>query len=307
MPIKQAKPKAKTRAKKTVKKVVKKKVSKTVTKKQAPKSKLETLYEDDNLLIINKPAGLMVHGDGRSEEETLADIIKKERPEMIGIGEVLRISSSVVEDNEDEYDSDESDGEAVASKMITKIIERPGIVHRLDRDTTGVLVLCKTKNAFREMKTLFKSHKVKKVYRAIVEGNIKDDTGIIDAPIARARSDFRKRAIVDHYSKDFRGQEREALTRYKVLARSEDKQHTFVECYPLTGRTHQIRVHMRGIRHPIIGDALYGSRGGRDEAVRCMLHAYKLSFEFEGKKVEVVAPMPSDMDKALAELGLHIG
>jgi 23S rRNA pseudouridine1911/1915/1917 synthase len=242
---------------------------------------LKVLYEDDRIVIIDKPAGLMVHGDGRSTELTLSDIIAKQFPYMVGIGQDIEL----------DHDGDEG----------LSSIQRPGIVHRLDRETTGALILCKNADSFIDMKNIFKEHKIKKIYRAIVEGNVRNDTGLIDTPIARAKSDFRKKTIVDQYAQDHRGTEREAITRYKVLARSADKKYTYVEVYPMTGRTHQIRVHLRGIRHPIIGDELYSSRAGAVAANRCMLHAYKIEFKLRGKEISVASPMPSDMQKKVDE------
>jgi 23S rRNA pseudouridine1911/1915/1917 synthase len=221
----------------------------------------EVLFENERILIINKPIGLMVHPDDRSEEITISDLVYHLYPEMREVGEG----------------------------------DRFGVVHRLDRDTSGALILCKTKDSFKDVKNLFQNHKVKKVYRAIVEGNIREDTGVIDTPIARARSDFRKKAVVDMFSKDFRGAERTALTRYKVIGRSEDKSLTYVEVYPETGRTHQIRVHMRSIRHPIIGDDLYGSNKGKELAPRSMLHAYRLSFVLRKEEINIICPVPNDM------------
>lgn len=227
----------------------------------------DKLFENERVIIINKPVNIMVHPDDRSDEVTISDIVYDKYPDLRTVGEGDRFA----------------------------------IVHRLDRDTSGVLALCKNEAAFKEMKGLFYNHKIRKVYRAIVEGNLREDMGIIDSPIARARSDFRKKAVVDMFSKDFRGKEREALTRYKVLARSEDKKFTYVELYPLTGRTHQLRVHLRSIRHPIIGDELYGSKDSTSLAPRCMLHAYKLEFILRKENIEVVAPMPDDMQKVLLQ------
>jgi 23S rRNA pseudouridine1911/1915/1917 synthase len=234
-----------------------------------------TLYEDNHTLVINKPVGVMVHPDDREVEETISDWMRATY-DMKGVGD---------------------DG-------------REGIVHRLDRNTTGVLILAKDKIAYTIFKKQFKEHTARKVYRTIVEGNLKDDTGMISLPIARAKSDFRKRTVVDMYSGDARGEEREAITRYKVLARSttEDGQtYTYVECYPLTGRTHQIRAHFRGIRHPIIGDDLYGSRLGKEVAPRTMLHAYSLTIdipgEMEGKVSKTfLAEVPEDMEIVLKKL-----
>src|SRR5512133_1799930 len=133
------------------------------------------IYEDNHTLVINKPAGVMVHPDERQDEETIAEWMAKTY-EMDGVGEK----------------------------------GREGIVHRLDRNTTGVLLLAKDNIAFTTFKKQFKDHTTRKVYRAIVEGNIKHATGMISLPIARAKSDFRKRTIVDLFSGDARGEERDA-------------------------------------------------------------------------------------------------
>ena len=231
------------------------------------------IYEDENALVIDKPAGIMVHEDGRSKEDSVADILAREYSALIGIG-------------------DEGRG---------------GIVHRLDKDTTGVLIIAKTVSAFKYFKRQFKDHTTRKVYRAIVEGNIKDDIGMIDAPLARAKSDFRKRTTVDPYADDARGTEREALTRYKVLERAkneEGKAYTYVEVYPVTGRTHQIRAHFRSIRHPIIGDDLYGSQAGKGEAERGMLHSHSLTILLpETGEKTFISEIPKDMEETLERLG----
>lgn len=233
------------------------------------------IYEDTHTLVIDKPSGVMVHPDDRQDEETIADWMAATYP-MDGIGDK----------------------------------GREGIVHRLDRNTTGVLILAKDNIAFTTFKKQFKDHTTRKVYRAIVEGVIRNDTGMISLPIARAKSDFRKRTVVDLFSGDARGEEREAITRYKVLSRSktpDGKQYTYVECYPLTGRTHQIRAHFRGIRHPIIGDDLYGSKDGRNAAPRSMLHAYSLTIKIPGEtegyvEKTFVSEIPEDMQETLKKL-----
>jgi 23S rRNA pseudouridine1911/1915/1917 synthase len=237
--------------------------------------KFPIIYEDKHTLVIDKPAGIMVHPDDRQDEETIAGWMG-ETYSMKGVGDK----------------------------------EREGIVHRLDRNTTGVLILAKDNIAFTTLKKQFKDHTTRKVYRAIVEGNIKHDTGMISLPIARARSDFRKKTVVDLFTGDARGEEKEAITRYKVLSRAsaeDGKQYTYVECYPLTGRTHQIRTHFRGIRHPIIGDDLYGSKDGKNVAERSMLHAYSLSVQIPGEtegyvEKTFVAEVPKDMMQTLKKL-----
>ena len=233
------------------------------------------IYEDNHTLVIDKPVGVMVHPDDRQDEETVVDWLAKTY-DMDGVGEK----------------------------------GREGIVHRLDRNTTGVLILAKDNIAFTTLKKQFRDHTTRKVYRAIVEGNIKHETGMISLPIARAKSDFRKRTVVDLFSGDSRGEEREAMTRYKVLASSttpDGKQYSYVEAFPLTGRTHQLRAHFRGIRHPIIGDDLYGSAEGRNAAPRSMLHAYSLTVKIPGEKegsVEktFVSEIPKDMEDTLKKL-----
>lgn len=274
-------------------------------KKTTPKIKI--LTEDENILVIDKPAGIMTHPDGRKDEYTLADFLKghvktkfkKKKWEdiLLGVG-------------------DEG---------------REGIVHRLDTGTTGVMIFALNKESFNFLKKQFGEHKAKKVYHAIVVGHIKNDTGIIDAPIARSRSDFRKKNTKDIFTNDgkgdVRGRERDAITRYKVLARlrnKDGKPFTFVECYPETGRTHQIRVHLKSIRHPILGDDLYGVGEIEREKIqnefktklnRPMLHAYSLTIKIpvlpasEGgvrsKKSEektFIAKEHLDMRKVLGEL-----
>lgn len=237
--------------------------------------KLPSIYEDNHTLVIDKPAGVMVHPDERSDEETIADWMREHYTSVKGVG-------------------DEG---------------REGIVHRLDRNTTGVLILAKDAIAYTTFKKQFKDHTTRKVYRLIVEGHIKYDTGMISLPIARAKSDFRKRTVVDVFAGDTRGEEREALTRYKVLARSsvDGRRYSYVEAYPLTGRTHQLRAHFRGIRHPIIGDDLYGSKEGRTVAPRSMLHAYSLTIKIPGESegyVEktFVSEVPKDMAGTLKKL-----
>ncbi len=237
--------------------------------------KFPILFENNHVVVIDKPIGIIVHPDERQEEYTISDWMK-ETYGVVGVG-------------------DEG---------------REGVVHRLDRNTTGILVLAKDQIALTILKRQFRDHTVRKVYRAIVEGHIKHETGMISIPLARAKSDFRKRTIVDMFSQDNRGEEKEAITRYKVLERSissDGKQYSYVECYPLTGRTHQIRAHFRGIRHPIIGDELYGSLKGKDLAPRSMLHAYSITIDIpeekEGKSEKtIVAPIPSDIQETLRAL-----
>ncbi len=229
----------------------------------------DILYEDEACLVIDKPSNIMAHPDEKVESYTISDWMGSTYPESIEVDQ-----------------------------------ERPGIVHRLDRDTSGCMLLVKSPKAYNYFKAQFQDKTIKKVYLAIVAGNLKDDTGIIDTPIARARSDFRKREVKNDFTKDYRGEEREAITRYKVVERINGASGKFsvVECFPLTGRTHQIRVHMRSIRHPIVGDKLYGSRESAGLADRQMLHAIRLEFKSKSQKVAVSSPLPKDFEATLEKL-----
>lgn len=239
------------------------------------------LYEDENMLVINKPAGLVVHGDGRGDFETLADIIVREFPEIKDVGEPLLI-----------------DG---------KTIYRPGIVHRLDKDTSGALIITKNQEAFLNLKEQFQNHEIQKIYRAFLYGALKDDKGIINESIGRSSSDIRRWAT----GKSARGSMREAITEYKVLARyglpegvvkgsTEVGTYTYIEAMPQTGRTHQIRVHFRHMNHPVICDTLYAP--GREEALgfrRLALHAFQITFKkLNGENMTVEAPLPADFKSA---------
>lgn len=251
------------------------------------RSLIKKIYEDDHVVAIAKPANLMVHPDGRSKEKTLVDWVKKQYPGIEGVGENFIFEESGKK----------------------KVITRPGIVHRLDKETSGVLLICKTEEAFRKLKAQFKAHSIKKVYRALVWGHVKNDTGIIDAPIARSKSDFRARVVPNFFDEDFRGTEREATTRYKVLDRmyaksgDTDLPVTYIELFPLTGRTHQIRVHCKSIRHPIVDDTLYGPEGKPSLLGRTALHASKITFVSpKAGQVTVEAELPNDFKEALAKL-----
>lgn len=247
---------------------------------------VKILYEDDDLLIVNKPAGLIVHSDGRTEEPTLVDWILKKYPKIKEVGEPMEIESPDLE---------------------KKIIYRPGIVHRIDRDTSGVLVVAKNQDSFHFIKTQFQDRTVEKVYRAFVYGEMKKDEGVIDRPISRSRKDFRLWSA----QRGGKGVEREAITEYKVLARSsglesfkDDSKNkegfSFIEARPKTGRTHQIRVHMKAINHPVVCDKLYAPK--KDCALgfsRLALHAFSIELDLPGgKRIKIEAPYPEDFDSA---------
>lgn len=241
----------------------------------------EIIYEDDNVFVFNKPAGLLVHGDGRSEEMTLADMLAKKYPKMKAVGEPIQ--------SKDEGEEG-------------KIIYRPGIVHRLDKNTTGALIVAKNQPTFEFLKKQFHDRTVSKKYLAIVYGHVKNDSGKIDRPIGRSKNDFRKWSA----TRGARGEMRDAVTDYKVLKRffnDKNEPFTLLEVRPKTGRTHQIRVHLKAINYPIVGDNLYS--GARVPALgfdRPALHAVSIYFALpSGKQITVESPMPRDFRNALAK------
>jgi 23S rRNA pseudouridine1911/1915/1917 synthase len=246
------------------------------------------LYEDGEVLAVHKPAGLVVHPDGKARFETLSDLILRDRPEMKDIGEPLQVGE--------------------------KVILRPGIVHRLDKETSGVMIITKTQAAFLFLKSSFAEREVEKVYHAFTYGAIKNSEGIIDTPIGRSSGDIRKWAV----ARGARGELREAVTEYTVLAKiglpegkeggsTEPGTYSYIEARPKTGRTHQIRVHMRSINHPIICDTLYAP--GREGALgfsRLALHAYSLTLSLpSGEKKTFIAPFPEDFKNARTLAGVE--
>ena len=228
------------------------------------------LYEDEDVLVVNKPSGLVVHSDGRTREKTLADWVLEKYPETENVGEPIIKTS----------------GEKIL---------RPGIVHRLDRDTSGVMLVAKNQKSFENLKDQFKNHKIIKKYEAFVFGKVKEVEGVIDRPIARSKSDFRKWSA----QRGSRGEQREAITKYKVL--SENNDYSFLEVMPETGRTHQIRVHMKAINHPLVGDSLYaGNKENSLGFVRTALHSKEVTFTgINGEKHTITAPYPEDFERAI--------
>lgn len=233
------------------------------------------LWENDDFAVLYKPPGLMVHGDGRSEEKTLCDFIIEKWSETRDVGEKLKLS----------------DGREIL---------RPGIVHRLDRETSGVIAIAKNEKAFSHLKKLFQDREVKKIYRAFVYGKIKDETGSINLPLGRSKKDFRQ------YTKPLRarGEMREALTYFMTIEAKKD--FSYLELIPKTGRTHQIRAHLKAIEHPVVCDRIYAkSKPCALGFERVALHAFKLSFmDLSSKQVFVEAPLPADFLKAKGQFDL---
>ena len=231
---------------------------------------LEILYEDDDIVAINKPAGLVVHSDGKTVESSVADWVLQKYPEARVVGEPARTPSG-------------------------QMVPRPGIVHRLDRETSGVMLVAKTQKGFDTLKKQFQAHEIKKEYHAFLHGEIKDDKGVINRPIGRSSSDFRKWSA----QRGARGEMREAVTEYETVSRRAG--YSFVKVFPKTGRTHQIRVHFKAVNYPLVADKLYApNRENSLGFARLALHSRRIDFKnVAGKKIEVTAPYPADFEKAV--------
>lgn len=251
---------------------------------------IDILFENKNLLVINKPSGLVVHSDGKTDELTVVDWVLKKYPEVQGVGENMFIE--------------------VAGREVE--LNRPGIVHRIDRDTSGCLVIAKTQESFLDLKEKFKNREVVKKYRALVYGTPKQKSGIIDVPIGRHTKDFRMKLAGSHA----RGKLRDALTEYSVLEEFQDERkknkqgqfekYALLECSPKTGRTHQIRVHLKFLNHPIVADSLY--RGKRKELLgleRTALHAYSIQFnDIDGNEIFARCELAEDINNSFSKLTL---
>jgi len=227
---------------------------------------LSIVYEDDDLIVIDKPAGLVVHPAAGHDRGTLVNAVLAHAPDLEGVG-----------------------GET-----------RPGIVHRLDKDTSGLIVVARNDAAHRDLQRQFKARTVKKVYLALVEGCVAPSEGIIDAPIARDRV-HRKRMAVGMGG-------REARTRYRVIryGSAGGGEYTVVEAYPETGRTHQIRVHFAWLGHPLVGDRVYGRRQPTLPIDRHFLHATRLTLHLpsSGEERTFESPLPDDLKSVLDLAGL---
>ncbi len=222
---------------------------------------LDILYEDADVIVLNKPKGMVVHPAAGHYSGTLVNALLYHcGDELSGINGVMR----------------------------------PGIVHRIDKDTTGSLVVCKNDKAHKSIAAQLKEHSVTRSYRAICCGVIREEEGCIDAPVGRHPTDRKKMAVNEKNGK-------RAVTHYKVLERF--KEYTYIECRLETGRTHQIRVHMASIGHPLLGDSIYGG-----EVRKCpfrlegqTLHAMTIGFihPSTGKYVEIEAPLPDYFSRLL--------
>ncbi len=216
---------------------------------------LDILYEDDDVLVVNKPKGMVVHPAAGHYKDTLVNAVMFHcKDKLSGINGVMR----------------------------------PGIVHRIDKDTTGSVIICKNDNAHQKIASQLKEHSVNRIYHAICYGIIKEDEGDIETLIGRSANDRKKMAVVSSGGKT-------ASTHYHVLKRFEEDNYTYIECKLKTGRTHQIRVHMAHIGHPLLGDETYaGNRKSKFKTQGQCLHAKILGFKHPvtGEYIETDAPLP---------------
>lgn len=229
--------------------------------KAAPRTiPLDVVYEDSDLLVLNKAAGMVVHPAPGHQEDTLVNALLARYPDVEGVGGDMR----------------------------------PGIVHRLDKDTSGLIIVARNVRALAALTEQMQRHEIVKRYIALVEGNVSLDQGSIDAPIGRDPRNRQQMAITTIES-------REARTHFKVLQRF--AHHTLLLLQLETGRTHQIRVHLRAIHHPVVGDPVYGS-GRKPQGItlqRQFLHAFQLKFTHPktGVVMEFEAPLPHDLQTVL--------
>lgn len=236
------------------------------------------LFEDEDILVIDKPAGILVHEDGYSPQQgTVVRWFLDRVPQAYGVGEET-------------------------TSLAGKVLERSGVVHRLDRDTSGVLVLAKNNKAHIHLKSQFHDRLVRKEYRALTYGIMKEKWGTINRAIGRSPRDFRLRSA----SLGAKGKLRTAMTHYECLAsgKYQAENFSYLKLIPKTGRTHQLRVHLKAIGHPIVGDKLYASKKQIEtnnlELSRLALHAYSLEIELlSGERRTFVAQLPVELQVAI--------
>ncbi len=227
---------------------------------EAQNINLSIIYEDEGLLVINKDKGMVVHPAPGNYDGTLVNALLYHCDSLSSINGVIR----------------------------------PGIVHRIDKDTTGLLLVAKNDMVHKNLSEQLKDHSITRVYYALVEGIIKEKSGTVDAPIGRDPSNRLKMAVVENG--------KNAITHFEVLRSFKDT--TLVKCKLETGRTHQIRVHMSYIGHPIVGDSSYGFKKKRHSFSRQALHAKKISFyhPVEKRTMTFTCPMPEDMKKLIEKM-----
>ena len=229
---------------------------------------IDVVYEDSDLLVVDKPAGMVVHPAPGNYSGTLVNAL------MYHCGDQLSSINGVI---------------------------RPGIVHRIDKDTSGLLVVAKTDRAHTGLARQLEEHSISRKYQAIVYSNIKEDEGTVDEAIGRDPRNRLRNAVIKSGASGFESA-KSAVTHFTVLERV--GKFTYIEARLETGRTHQIRVHMAYIKHPLLGDELYGPSGNKEGAKRQMLHAGVLGFihPVTGEYMEFESPLPEDFRKVLGKL-----
>ncbi len=224
---------------------------------------IEIIYEDNDLLVVNKPKGMVVHPAAGNYDGTLVNALLYHcKGSLSGINGVMR----------------------------------PGIVHRIDKDTSGLLIVAKNDFAHYSLAEQIKAHSFTREYEAVVYGNLKNDEGTVDAPIGRSQIDRKKMCVTEKNSKH-------AVTHYSVIARY--KGYTHIKCILETGRTHQIRVHMAFLGHPVSGDSVYGIKNEKIDFTGQCLHARKIGFIHPRTKkyLEFTSKLPDYFEKYLEKLG----
>ncbi len=221
---------------------------------------LDIIYEDEALLVVNKPAGMVVHPALGHPGGTLVNAVLAHCPQVADVGPP----------------------------------ERPGIVHRLDKDTSGLILIAKDEDTRAALQRQFKRREIAKTYLALVEDQVQPREGIVDAPVGRDKQQRKKMAVVQ--------QGRKARTIYRAIEYFPN--HTLLEVHPRTGRTHQVRVHLAWLGYPVVGDSVYGRRRQRLLESRHFLHATRLRFihPATGEEVEFKAPLPPELSAVLDQL-----
>lgn len=244
-------------------------------------SDISIIYEDEQVVVINKPTGVLVHEDGHaSHTGTVVEWFLDRTPTARGVGETTTTATG-------------------------KTLERSGVVHRLDRDTSGVMILAKTAEAHAHLKNQFHDRDVKKEYRAFTYGKIKEQWGTIDRPIGRSARDFRLRSAQHGAT----GTLRDALTHWECIGTGAfaEELFSYVRLLPKTGRTHQLRVHLKAIDRPIVGDKLYAAHkidtSSNLGLNRLALHAHILEMTLPNGSFErFVAPVPQEFEEAAEKI-----
>lgn len=235
-------------------------------------NRVKIIFEHRDFLVIDKPAGLLVHKTNNPKSYSLVDIILKQYPEIRGVRDMNQTKEAELQ-------------------------ERDGIVHRIDKDTSGIIIMARNQEAFDILKQLFQNRKVYKEYICLVRGHLQEEHGDILYPIIRSKLDHTKRVAVTN-SKQSGIKERTAHTEYWV--EQEYSQASLLRVVIHTGRTHQIRVHMKAIGHPIIGDTLYGGKSeaqDKNSPSRQFLHAHKIAFTYKGEEYSFISDLPLDLQE----------